>query len=418
MKSNKLNRVVITGVGAVSPFGNNVDSLMEGIRAGRSAVRYLEELSRYAGLCSHVAAPVQMQDEKKIPRQKRRSMSPMSIFAVQAAEQALLDSGITLADIPPGRAGCIVGSTIGSSQSINELLQVLMSAKDVHSLPSTLFFKCMSHTAAMNVAQYLGLTGYVMSTAAACASSLQAIGTGYSLIKSGCQDVLFCGGAEELHPMVTGTFDVLFATSVKYNDQPAKTPRPFDADRDGLVCGEGSGMIVLESYEHAMARNARIYAEISGYNTCSSAVHISQSDKQSIAYCIKAALADAQTSPDEIDYINAHATGTVQGDKEEADAIREIFKDSVLVSSLKGYIGHTMGASGAIELVASLLMMATGVIYPGLNLDNIGTDCQGINHIKKPTRKEIKKLLKNSFAFGGINAALVCEKIHTRLHSK
>lgn len=408
----QLSRVVITGIGAISPLGDGIDSLMDGIHAGKSAVQYMEEWTRYKGMDSHVAATAKLKNEKKIPRQSRRSMGRMSIFAAQASEQALADSGINSVEIPPGRMGCIIGSTTGSARSISKAFEIMLPEKDLSQLPSSMFFQCMSHTAAVNVAQYLCLTGYVMATAAACASSLQAIGTGYQLIMAGRQDVLLCGGAEELHPTVTGSFDVLFATSAKYNQTPQKTPRPFDKDRDGLVCGEGSGILVLEEYERAIRRNAKIYAEITGYSTCGSGSHISQSDKKSMIYCMSDALNTAQVMPKEINYISAHATGTLQGDKEEAGAIRELLGGSVPVSSLKGYIGHTLGASGAIELIASLLMMEKGVIYPTLNLDNISPDCEGINHITKPVKKEINTILKNCFAFGGINAALVCKK-HT-----
>ncbi len=397
-------------MGVVSPFGNGVEPLMEGISKGQSTVRYMEGWDQYEGLRSQVAAPVTMRDEKKIPRRKRRSMSPMSIFAVQASEQALVNAGINLAELPPEKVGCVIGSTMGSGQSLNAVFETIVPDRDIRQIPSTMFFKCVSHTAAMNVAQNFGLNGYVMATSAACASSLQAIGTGYNLISLGKQDVLLCGGAEELHSTVTGIFDRLYATSVNYNQNPQQTPRPFDADRDGLVCGEGSGILVLESYEHAVSRNARIYAEIIGYNTCGNGVHISQSDKTSMVYCMQKALTEAQVAPKDVDYINAHATGTLQGDKEEAAAIGEVFGDSVPVSSLKGYIGHTLGASGAVELIASLSMMQEGVVYPGLNLDSVASDCRGIGHFIKPIEKELNTILKNCFAFGGINATLICRK--------
>jgi 3-oxoacyl-[acyl-carrier-protein] synthase II len=405
-----MKRVVITGLGVVSPLGGDVRSLMDGIETGKSAVQYMEEWARYHGMASHVAAPAELKNEKKIPRQKRRSMGRMSIFAVQAAEQALADAGINLSDIHLYRLGCIIGSTTGSAISINRAFEIMLPDRDLSEMPSSMFFQCMSHTAAVNVAQYFGLTGYVLSTAAACASALQAIGTGYELIRSGRQDVLLCGGAEELHPTVTGSFDIVFATSVAYNNTPHKTPRPFDRDRDGLVCGEGSGIVVLEEYEHAMKRGANIYAEIIGYSTCGSGAHISQSDERSIIKCINEALDSARIAPDEIDYINAHATGTIQGDKEEARAVKEIFGNSVPVSSLKGYMGHTLGASGAIELIASLIMMERGVIYPTLNLDEISPDCEGINHVTSPLEKNFRTILKNCFAFGGVNAALICRK--------
>ncbi len=259
-----LKRVVITGIGVVSPFGNGLPALMKGIEEGRSAVRRMEGWEQYIGLHSLVGAPVEMRDEKRIPRQKRRSMGRMSIFAAQAADEALADAGISLVSEDLWRIGCVIGSTMGSAKSINDAFETMLPNKDLSRLNSTMFFQCMSHTAAVNVAQYLGLNGTIMAPAAACASALHAIGTGYDLIRLGRQDVLLCGGAEELHPTVTGSFDILFATSTKYNDTPQKTPRPFDKDRDGLVCGEGSGLLVLEDYERAIRRNAKIYAEIIG----------------------------------------------------------------------------------------------------------------------------------------------------------
>ncbi len=405
-----MKRVVITGIGAISPFGNDVTSLMQGIQEGKSAVRYMEEWSRYFGLSSHVAAPAELKNEKKIPRQKRRSMGRLSIFAAQTAEQALSDSGINLSDISPDRLGCIIGSTMGSANSINDVFMKLITEGDVHQIPSGMFFQCMSHTAAANVAQYLGLTGYVLAISSACASSLQAVGAGYEMISLGKQDVLLCGGAEELSPMVTGSFDIVHATSVKYNQSPNSTPRPFDQKRDGLVCGEGSGILVLEEYESAIRRNARIYAEIIGYSTFGSGTHISQSDSTSMVRCMNEAIRGAQISPNEIDYVNAHATGTQQGDQEEATAIREVFGGSVPVNSLKGYMGHTLGASGAIELIAALLMMKENVLYPTFNLDEISPECMGIDHIRSRSTKKINTFLKNSFAFGGINASLICKK--------
>ena len=405
-----LKRVVITGLGVVSPFGNGVPALMKGIKEGRSAVRRMEGWEQYIGLRSLVGAPVEMRDEMRIPRQKRRSMGRMSIFAAQAADEALADAGISLTGEDLWRVGCVIGSTMGSAKSINDAFETMLPNKDLSRLNSTMFFQCMSHTAAVNVAQYLGLNGSIMAPAAACASALHAIGTGYDLIRLGRQDVLLCGGAEELHPTVTGSFDILFATSTKYNDRPQKTPRPFDRDRDGLVCGEGSGLVVLEDYERAIRRNARIYAEIAGYSTTANGLHVSQSNKESMVVCMRQALSEAGVKADAIDYVNAHATATIQGDQEEAEAIRDIFGSTVPVSSMKGYIGHTLGASGAIELAASLSMMEQGVIYPTLNLDTVSPECEGIHHVIQPLKKQIKTVLKNGFAFGGINAALVCRK--------
>lgn len=408
----QLKRVVITGVGAVSPLGNDVPSLIEGVQQGKSAVQYMEGWKQYTGLRSLVGAPAELKNEKSIPRQSRRSMGRMSFFAVQATQQALADSGLEQKKLSSGRVGCIIGSTMGGAESLNDAFETMLPEKDLSQLTSMKFFQCVSHTAAMNVAQYLGLTGCVMATSAACASASQALGAGYDLIRLGKQDVVLCGGAEELHPTVTGSFDVLFATSVNFNDVPQRTPRPFDRERDGLVCGEGSGILVLEEYEHALRRKAKIYAEIAGYHTCGSGVHVSQSNRDAMVLCLRGALASAHVSSSEVDYINAHATATLQGDKEEAEAIKELFGDAVPVSGLKGYIGHTLGASGSLELIVSLAMMEKGVIYPTLNLKTVSLDCEGIHHVMHPLAWDIGVMVKNCFAFGGINAALVCKKVN------
>ncbi len=405
-----MKRVVISGVGAVSPLGNNVESLIEGIESGRSAVQYMEGWEKYLGLRSLVAAPARLQNEKAIPRKSRRSMGRMSIFAVQAAQQALADSGLKYELLSSGRVGCIIGSTMGGPESLNETFEIMLPERDLTRLSPMKFFQCVSHTAAMNVSQYLGITGCVMATSAACASSLQALGCGYDLIRLGKQDVVLCGGSEEVHPTVTGSFDILFAASSKYNHDPQKTPRPFDSGRDGLVCGEGSGILVLEDYEHALRRNAKQYAEVIGYHTCGSGTHVSQSNRDSMISCLKQALSCAHVSPNEVDYVNAHATATIQGDREEVEAVKEVFGDSVPVSSLKGYIGHTLGASGSLELIVSLAMMEKGIVFPTLNLDTVSPDCQGIRHVKKPLERDVHIIVKNCFAFGGINAALICKK--------
>lgn len=405
-----MRRVAITGLGVINPLGNNVETFISGLERGVSAVTVMPEWQSYKGLRCLVGAPVQMQDEKLIPRQNRRSMGRLSIFAVQATQQALSDAGIPQEELSSGKLGCIIGSTMGSAESINEAFETILPDHDLTKLTSTKFFQCLSHTAALNVAQYLGITGTVMATNAACASALQAIGTGYNLIRTGEQDIMVCGGAEGLHPTVIGSFDILFATSTGFNKTPQKTPRPFDAQRDGLVCGEGSGIIILEDYQRAIARNAKIYAEIIGYSSRGNGNHISESNQEAIILCVNEALKRAGVSPQNIDYINAHATATIQGDKEEAAAIRQIFGDTVPVSSLKGYIGHTLGASGSIELIASLIMMEKDTIYPTLNLEEPDKDCLGITHVMKPLNKKINIFLKNCFAFGGINAVLVCKK--------
>ncbi|MFC1888472.1 beta-ketoacyl-[acyl-carrier-protein] synthase family protein [Thermodesulfobacteriota bacterium] len=406
-----LKRVVITGVGAITGLGDDVSDMLEGMEQGRSGVRRMDGWERYTGLRSLVGAPAELKNEKKIPRKSRRSMGRMGIFAVQAADQAIKDASFDTEQLCSGRVGCIIGSTMGGPEALNDSFEIMLPERDLSKLSSMKFFQCVSHTASMNVAQYLGISGCVMATSAACASGLQAIGTGYDLVRIGRQDAVLCGGSEEIHPTVTGSFDILFAASTGYNDTPEKTPRPFDSRRDGLVCGEGSGIVLLEEYEHARARGADMYAEIIGYNTCGSGTHISQSNRDAMIKCLRAALDDACISREEVDYISAHATATLQGDAEEAEAVKEVFGSSIAVSSLKGYIGHTMGASGAIELIAALHMMRKGVIYPTLNLEEVGPDCRGIQHVTELERRTIDTIVKNCFAFGGINASLVCRKV-------
>ena len=405
-----MKRVAITGLGVITPLGNSVAEFISGLEQAKNASVYIPEWGKYKGLRCLVGAPARLENEKLIPRQNRRSMGRLSIFAVQAAQQALKDANIPQRSLSCGRLGCVIGSTMGSAESIAEAFETLIPNNDLSLLTSTKFFQCVSHTAALNVGQFLGITGTVMATNAACASGLQAIGAGYDLIRTAQQDIMLCGGAEGLHPTVVGSFDVLFATSTGYNQTPKETPRPFDAKRDGLVCGEGSGIVVLEDYDLAKKRKAKIYAEIIGFNSFGNGAHVSESNREAIASCINETLKRAKLIPREIDYINAHATATIQGDQEEASALRQIFGDQVPVSSLKGNIGHTLGASGAIELIASLIMMEKNLIYPTLNLKEPDKACQGINHVMQPLSKKINILLKNCFAFGGINASLVCKR--------
>lgn len=408
-------RIVITGVGVVSPFGYGVQELMDGVASGKCATQYMDDWADYGSLHSKVAAPVTMRDERRIPRQFRRTMSPMSIFAAQAAQQVLADTGLSREDVAADpRIGCIMGHTTGSPQTITDTYDTLAESRDLGLVTASNFFRCLSHTVTLNIAQYLGISGFVMATSAACASSLQAIGTGFDLIRTGRQDAVFCGGGEELHPTVTGSFDILFATSEKYNETPSRTPRPFDRDRDGLVCGEGAGVVLLEEYEHARGRGAHIYAEVTGYHSCGNGSHVSQSNPESMRWCMQEVLTESGLSPCDIDYVNAHATATEQGDTAEARAIAELFGATVPVSSLKGYFGHTLGASSVIELIASLIMMERERIYPTHNLENVDSQCSGIEHLLEYRDCRVDHLMKNSFAFGGINAALVCSRFKSK----
>jgi len=404
-----LNRVVITGYGVVTPIGRSVGEMMNGLARNVCATRVMSDWNRLGPLRCQVGAPVEIQNPTAIPRQFRRTMSRMSIMAVQAANQALAQAGIQASSIPENpRFGCVLGSTTGSPETTTQSYQTLLAQHDYTLLGAAEFFRCVPHTVMLNVAQYLGVKGMAMATAAACASGLQAVGLAYDLIRLGRQDVILCGGAEELHETVVGSFDILYATSSRYNDSPSRTPRPFDSDRDGLVCGEGAGVLMLESLDHAMRRGANILAEVVGYHTCNNGIHVSQSDSASMAACMRTVLQAAELKPEDIGFVNAHATGTIQGDLAEAQAIAEEFGKDVPVSSLKGHLSHTLGASGAIELAAVVEMMRNGVIYPTRNLKNIDPACAGIGLIQDVTPCRFRAFLKNSFAFGGINAAIAC----------
>lgn len=405
-----MNRVVITGVGGVSPLGQTADAMCAAIEAGATAVRRMRdwESSDLRGL---LGAPAELIDERQIPRDARRSMGRMSIFAVQAAQQALADAGLGPESVVSGRLGCAIGSTIGSTASITELYGAFARTNSLGTLVPTKFFHCISNTAVMNVVNTLGITGWMQAPCGACASGALAVGEALDLIRLGRQDVMLAGGAEELHLIATGMFDLLNATSAGFNDRPENSPRPFDRDRDGLVCGEGAGMLVLESYGHAAARGARIYAEVKGFSLSASGIHVSQSNNAGMIRCITGALADAGVCAEDVDYINAHATGTPQGDREEAEALRSLFGRNTPISSLKGYLGHTLGASGALELIATLRMMDKGVLYPTRNLENVAEDCEGLHHLTRFEERRANIVLKNSFGFGGVNCALVLERI-------
>ncbi len=402
-----LGSVVITGAGVVTPLGHHMDDLYAALLAGKSGVSYAEELTKVGGLRSQLACKVADIDPKLIPRKIRRSMSNMSIFAYLASQQALAMAGFPEAELASGRTGVMIGSTLGSTATTEAFFADYFRDYSLERMKSGLFFQIMGHSCAANVAQSLGITGRVFAPSAACATSCQAIGYAYEQIAFGRQDVMLCGGADELHPLTTGTFDVMNAASTGYNDHPQDTPRPFDQDRDGIVCGEGSGILLLENKQQAQARGARILAEIVGFATTSDTSSIANPDVGAMYECMQQAIADAGIEATELDYINAHATGTRQGDVAEAEAIRRLVGDKVPVSSLKGHLGHTMAASGAIELAATLAMMQNGEVVGTRNLAHIDDACRGITILDRNQKFKPRLVLKNNFAMGGINCSLI-----------
>ncbi len=406
----QMKRVVITGMGAVSPFGRGIDTLMEALLEGKSGVTKVPALAEIVGMRTRVAALVPGIEPKEIPRKFRRSMSAMSVFATLAAHDAAAQGGLTEGHFGGGRLGVSIGSTVGSPQTTQEFFTDFSTDNSLERMKSTVFFHIMNHSCAANVAHTMGITGRILAPAAACSTSCLAVGYASEMIAAGKQDFMLCGGADEFHALTAGTFDIMNAASVRYNDTPGATPRPFDRDRDGVVCAEGSGILLLESLDSALSRGAGILAEIVGFASTSDPASIANPDAGCIALCMRLALADARIGPSGIDYVNAHATATELGDIAESEAIASVFGDRVPVSSLKGHMGHAMAASGTLEMAASIEMMRRGVLIPTHNLETIDPRCESILHVQQPLHRRIDTFIKNNFALGGVNSSIILRR--------
>ncbi len=406
-----MRRVVITGLGIVSPIGNNTDEIRESFYNRKSGVVYMSEWESLGGLKSKVAGTVKNFNERAIDRKVRRSMGKVSMYSMMTAQTAIADAGITEDMLHSGRLGVAAASTIGSPQAYEDFFYEIFRTNSIEQISSMTFLKIMNHTTAANIAINFGITGRVLSPSSACTSSSQSIGFAYEAIKYGMQDMMLAGGAEEVHQTTVATFDILGVASKAYNDKPTLTPSPFDRDRDGMVVGEGGGMIVLEEYEHAKARGAKIYGEIIGFSSLCDGTHMSTPAKDGMVRTINAALTDAGLSPSDIDYINAHATATDTGDVTEAAATAEVFGKSVPVSATKSFTGHTLGACGVHEVVYCLMMMADNKIYPTINMKNVDPRCEGIDIVTELTDKQLNTVMTNNFAFGGINTSIILKKI-------
>jgi 3-oxoacyl-[acyl-carrier-protein] synthase II len=407
----QLNRVVITGRGAVSPFGLGVDVLVENIWSGKSAIRYMPEWELTRGLNSFLAAPVPAYDAKKLlPRAIRRTMGPMAQYATLAAKEAIRDAALTEDLITSGEMGVAIGSTTGSASALEEFYTKYLPEKALEDIKSGEFFKLMGHSCAANVSLALGIRGEHWAPVSACTSSSQGIGLGYLLVQTGRQKVMLCGGADEAHPSVTGVFDLLRAASCN-NADPEQSCRPFDVHRDGVVCGGGSGLVVLESYQSAVQRGARIYAEIIGFGNVNDCGHIANPDKKSMARAMLNAMREAGITPKDIDYINAHATGTELGDIAETSAICKAVNAHTPVSSFKGHIGHTLGAAGSLELIGVLEMLERQEIIPTRNLSEIDPRCAAACIVRSREERSLNTVIKNNFALGGVNTSLVLRRI-------
>lgn len=403
-----MRRVVVTGMAGLSALGSDWPTIEAAFRRGRNAVRRLEEWDRYRDMNTRLAAPIDgFEPPAHWTRKQLRSMGRVSQLAVRAAELALTDAGL-LGDplLQGGAMGVACGSSVGSTADISDFAQMLITG-DSPRLNANSYVRMMPHTTAANVGIFFGLKGRIVSTSTACTSGSQGVGFAYEAIKHGHQAVMLGGGAEELCPSEAMAFDMLYATS-RRNDAPGTTPRPYDRDRDGLVIGEGAGMLVLEELGHATARGARIYAEVVGFATNSDGTHVTRPEETTMRVVMELALRDAGLPPAAIGYVNGHGTATEQGDIAETRATSALFGTRMPLSSQKSYLGHTLGACGALESLFSIEMMRSGWFAPTVNLEHVDERCGELDYITGSGRElDVEYVVNNNFAFGGVNTSLV-----------
>ena len=398
----------MTGVGLRSPLGHTCAALGHGLLAGQSGVRLMPGWETLDGLRTRVAAPCEGIDTGEIHRKHTRTMGRVGILAALAVRDAIADAGLDAEQVASPDCGVAYGSTVGSTAAQEDFLRPILNERSLRGILASTYLRFMSHTCAANIALMFGCKGPVIASCTACTSGSQGVGIAYEQVRFGRVPLCLGGGAEELHILHAGIFDIMRATSAGYSDTPERTPRPFDRKRDGLVVGEGAGCLVLEEYQHARRRDAKVYAEVIGYGQGCNGTHPTNSDPEGICIAIQAALRDAGLAPEDIDHINAHATGTDVGDAAEAVAVNRLFGNRVPVSALKGYLSHTLGASGAIESIATLVMMKEGFMAVSKNLDEPDPALPAIDHVLGSARQErIGIAMNNNFAFGGINTSLI-----------
>jgi len=407
-----MRRVVVTGMGAITALGSDWPAIEAGLRGCRNAVRTMPEWDVYKDLNTRLAAPVTgFEPPAHWSRKQLRSMGRVSQLAVRASELALEDAGL-LGDplLRSGRAGVACGSSIGSTADISDFAQMLLTG-DAPGLNANSYVRMMPHTTGANVGIFFGLRGRIIPTSTACTSGSQGVGFAYEAIKHGYQDIMLGGGAEELCPSEAMAFDMLYATS-RRNDAPSTTPRPYDRDRDGLVIGEGGGMLVLEELGHAQARGARIYAEVVGFATNSDGSHVTRPEEETMRIVMELALNCAGLDPPSIGYVNGHGTATEHGDIAETRATSALFGSRMPLSSQKSYLGHTLGACGALESMFTIEMMRSGWFAPTVNLEHVDPRCGELDYITGDGRAlEVEFAMNNNFAFGGVNTSIIFRRV-------
>lgn len=403
-------RVVVTGMGIWSCIGTNKDKVTESLKAGRSGIGLDKDRLEYgyqSGLTGIVERPVL---KGLLHRRLRQGLSEEAEYAYMASKEAFEQAGIDDTFLAKNEVGVIFGND-SSARPVIEAANIMAEKHDTQLLGSGFIFQSMNSTVNMNLSSIFHLKGVNFSVSSACASGSHSIGLAYLLIKQGLQDRVLCGGAQEVNYYCMATFDALNAFS-KRMDEPEKASRPFDRDRDGLIPSGGAAALMLEDYESAVNRGATILAEVCGYGFSSNGGGISEPSDEGSIIAMTRALDDAGVTADEVDYISAHATSTVQGDMFEAMAIDRMFRGKhALVSSTKGMTGHECWMSGASEAVYSILMMQGGFVAPNINFENSDEYSEHLNLATHTVETEINTVLSNSFGFGGTNSALVIKKI-------
>ena len=405
-----MNRVVITGMGIYSCIGKNLDEVRDSLFHGRSGI-ILDPVRKEYGYRSGLTGFVDKPNLKgSLDRRARIMLPEQGEYAYLATVEALNNAGIDADYINDNEIGILYGND-SSGKAVIEANDIIRQKKDTTLVGSGAVFQTMNSTVTMNLATIFKLRGVNFTISAACASGSHSIGLGYHFIKTGLQDCIVCGGAQELNHLAMGAFDALSAFSI-HDVDPAKASRPFDRDRDGLIPSGGAATVILESLESAQKRGATIFGEVVGYGFSSNGAHISNPTVDGPVRSLQKALKDAGLQSADIDYINAHATSTPAGDSSEAKAIDEVFgSHKPLVSSTKSMTGHECWMAGASEIVYSTLMMQHSFIAPNINFENPDEDSAKLNIVKSTIEKDIVVFLSNSFGFGGTNSSLIIRKL-------
>jgi 3-oxoacyl-[acyl-carrier-protein] synthase-1 len=401
-----MKRVVVTGMGIVSCLGNDKSSVLQSLQQGKSGISFQEEYAEM-GLRSHIAGSIDIDFKDHIDRKVLRFMGDAAGFAYVSMQQAIEDAGLSEEQVSNERTGIIMGSGGASSNNQVDAADILRQ-KGVKRIGPYRVTQTMGSTVSACLATPFKIKGVNYSISSACATSAHCVGNAMELIQLGKQDIVFAGGAEEEHWSMTCLFDAMGALSTGYNDTPEKASRAYDAARDGFVIAGGGGCLVLEEYEHAKARGAKIYAEVVGYGATSDGYDMVAPSGEGAARCMRQAMANIQGP---IDYINAHGTSTPVGDIAELKAIKEVFGDSIpAISSTKSLTGHSLGATGVQEAIYSLIMMENNFIAASANIETLDDAAAGVPIATERQEKELNRILSNSFGFGGTNSCLVFDK--------